>query len=1301
MAATSMPAWAVPTLADTGTEQVTSSSAATETTGDQETAEGTATTGAETESETGTSETTGTDAATDTDVVTDSAEEDSEEDSEGTVAQPSSSEDTDISIDSDTDDSEITITFDAQEGQYEEGDDEEATRKTWTREFPAGSKFGDGESAYRQGYLLLGWSTESDDTTLEYELDTMYDDVVPADGTTLYAVWTDASTTNSNANESMEQETVSEDEMKLYATSDKNITITLDGNGGTISGETTVTVDAIAGEAVGNYSGNVTREDYTFLGWSSKKDAKEPEWTDLTDAIFNSDTRLYAVWEKKCKLTFDGNGGFVSDGRITDSSDKTYTVSLDKGTRRYVSETAYRDGYVFIGWNTDKNGTTSSVDTNSYIDLNQDIYLYAIWAKASTAGYTVTLDMNGGAYENYESYKVSVKKGESVDLVGFYPDREGYIFDGWSLTKDGEVDIDGYASYVPTSNVTLYAVWYKPCWITIEASNFGGNNSVRKGEYLTYLPTVMYSDGKEVYITGWKDKATGKIYTREQILTTPVTEDHTYIAQADQGSCKVTLVSNDGSNEQKVYYVNKGDAITSVTAGSVFTRSGYQILGWSEDSKADGKDPDAYYPVDEVPAITKNTTLYAVWGPLCSITFNGNGGKMASDGKTTYTTEKSYSGYEPYSMFVSEYDLLEDGFERDGYALVGWSTVPEASEAAEGFVSRGDDGTKYLYLTSDTTVYAVWKKGCTLSLNYNGGTSSENNKEVQNIPVVSGNTVSESLGDGNIVGSRLGYVLAGWSQDKNAAKPKMTAAQMLAYQPLTDEEWYAVWVPIETGSTHTVHFSANGAGVSPEWIFESMTWSDSGYLAYIPNGKSINDMMSQNGPDYGLSFVKDGYVLAGWSKKSDATTADFKTAEELGAFKPTEDITLYAVWKPLNSIKLNNNSLTIEKGRKYTLKVSSDPKYAWDGTRIAAEIICYSSDTDIVDVDSDTGEITAKNAGKTVVSVACGGHSMRCVVTVNDGDQGIIYKSHVQKKGTLDWVEDGDASGTTGKSLRMEALYVNLADPDYLGSVEYRAYVQKLGWQDWSANGAMAGTLGKSLRLEAVQLCLTGEMAKHYDIYYCVHAQHFGWLNWAKNGESSGTAGYGYRLEALRIKLVKKGDAAPAKLGSDSASYHKNTGSTSSKKASVTYRSHVQTYGNLDWVSDGAMTGTKGKSKRMEAIYIKLASQPYSGNIEYKSHVQTYGWEQNWVKNGAPSGTEGQKKRLEAIRIRLTGEMAKHYDVYYRVYAQHFGWLGWAKNGASAGTAGFAYRLEGIQIKLVPKGQAAPGSTANAFRQNN
>lgn len=220
------------------------------------------------------------------------------------------------------------------------------------------------------------------------------------------------------------------------------------------------------------------------------------------------------------------------------------------------------------------------------------------------------------------------------------------------------------------------------------------------------------------------------------------------------------------------------------------------------------------------------------------------------------------------------------------------------------------------------------------------------------------------------------------------------------------------------------------------------------------------------------------------------------------------------------------------------------------------------------------------------------------------------------------------------------------------------------------------------MRLEAIQVKLTGNVAKNYDVYYCVHAQNFDWLGWAKNGEKAGTAGYGYRLEAIKIMLVPKGGDAPDKVGKTD---------TAMEARLVGYQTHVQDYGTQDYVYDGAMAGTSGESKRMESIRIKLPSTTSKdGGIEYRSHVQTYGWEKSWKKTGELSGTTGQSKRLEAIQIRLTGAIKDKYDVYYRVHAQNFGWLGWAKNGEESGTAGYSYRLEAVQIVLVPKGTENP-----------
>lgn len=293
----------------------------------------------------------------------------------------------------------------------------------------------------------------------------------------------------------------------------------------------------------------------------------------------------------------------------------------------------------------------------------------------------------------------------------------------------------------------------------------------------------------------------------------------------------------------------------------------------------------------------------------------------------------------------------------------------------------------------------------------------------------------------------------------------------------------------------------------------------------------------------------------------------------------------------------------------------------------------------------------------------------------------VTYQTHVQDYGWQEWKNDGEMSGTSGQSKRLEGINIKLQNLS--GSVEYQTHVQDIGWQGWKSNGAMAGTSGQSKRLEAIKIKLSGDAANKYDIYYRVHAQDYGWLGWAKNGESAGSEGYSKRLEGIEIKLVKKGGAAP---GSTSRPFVCKT---------ITYQTHVQNIGWQAEKADGEVSGTSGQSLRLEAIKIKLGSS-IDGGLTYATHVQDIGW-QSFVSNGQLSGTSGQSKRLEAIKINLTGNATNQYDIYYRVHAQNLGWLGWAKNGQSAGTAGYSYRLEAIQIVLVPKGGNAPGSTTNHY----
>ncbi|HFK9570499.1 TPA: C39 family peptidase [Enterococcus faecalis] len=307
----------------------------------------------------------------------------------------------------------------------------------------------------------------------------------------------------------------------------------------------------------------------------------------------------------------------------------------------------------------------------------------------------------------------------------------------------------------------------------------------------------------------------------------------------------------------------------------------------------------------------------------------------------------------------------------------------------------------------------------------------------------------------------------------------------------------------------------------------------------------------------------------------------------------------------------------------------------------------------------------------------------------------INYQTHIQDIGWQGVVKNGEISGTSRRSLRLEGIKMNISNSDLAGSVEYSTHVQEIGWQGYVKDNQLSGTSGKSLRLEAIQIRLTGEIANAYDVYYRVHIEDKGWLNWAKNSEFAGSQSAAKRLEAIQIKLVKKGEAAPE--GSGKAFLIGNEAKRPDEiKPTVNYQTHVQEIGWQGFVRNGESAGTSGKKLRLEAIKINLSDAALAGNIEYSTHVQSIGWQEK-KKNGELSGTSGKKLRLEAIKINLSGDVSRYYDVYYRVHIQDKGWLNWAANGAPSGSQSASKRLEAIQIKIVRKGETAPKGSGKAF----
>ena len=132
------------------------------------------------------------------------------------------------------------------------------------------------------------------------------------------------------------------------------------------------------------------------------------------------------------------------------------------------------------------------------------------------------------------------------------------------------------------------------------------------------------------------------------------------------------------------------------------------------------------------------------------------------------------------------------------------------------------------------------------------------------------------------------------------------------------------------------------------------------------------------------------------------------------------------------------------------------------------------------------------------------------------------------------------------------------------------------------------------------------------------------------------------------------------------------------------YRAYCQNVGTLAPVHDGQVAGTVGCSMRMEGLWIDIRtirntypSAKLSGDV----HIQDKGWvHYDNIEHDTLLGTKGESKRLEALKLNLTGVPDK--TLCYEVHVQNIGWQGKKKAGETAGTTGKSYRIEAVKLWL-------------------
>lgn len=138
-----------------------------------------------------------------------------------------------------------------------------------------------------------------------------------------------------------------------------------------------------------------------------------------------------------------------------------------------------------------------------------------------------------------------------------------------------------------------------------------------------------------------------------------------------------------------------------------------------------------------------------------------------------------------------------------------------------------------------------------------------------------------------------------------------------------------------------------------------------------------------------------------------------------------------------------------------------------------------------------------------------------------------------------------------------------------------------------------------------------------------------------------------------------------------------NTGVMQSNKdalGELSYRGYFRGCGWLAWLSDGAMIGSTGQNRRMEALQIVPV-----GQMDVTVHMKDIG-DKTYkdITKDTVIGTMEQSRRIEALKIESAD------TVYlYRVHQKDLGWSEWCVNGQWAGKKGQGKQVEAVEIKVA------------------
>ena len=317
---------------------------------------------------------------------------------------------------------------------------------------------------------------------------------------------------------------------------------------------------------------------------------------------------------------------------------------------------------------------------------------------------TVTYNPNGG---QGKEFKQIIQLGYDQTIASNQFTRADYVFTGWNTKADGtgtKYKENTVCSF--SSSITLYAQWKK---LTYKVK-FNGNGS------------TSGSMGEQTIERGTATALNANSYKREFKVTynanggvQDVNSEN--VAQQFSGWAKQASGNVEYADKKKV--TNIAEANTTIHLYAKWTdnkvtlpncnKDKYQFKGWTTDSGTYVGSAGKEYTVQ------KNTTLYAKYAQM--VVYDKNESKVA---------QSSVTGTLPsqYELQQNQITLEEKGdLQAKGYRFIGWSLYATPSEAQ--ILEPGQTVSnlqQYISSNGVLTIYAIWEKLNSLTIDPNGGT---------------------------------------------------------------------------------------------------------------------------------------------------------------------------------------------------------------------------------------------------------------------------------------------------------------------------------------------------------------------------------------------------------------------------------------------------------------------------------------------------------------------------------------------------------------------------------------------------